>query len=183
MIGDVERSTSWGSGIEAQTFQFVTYALIPWLTIWQESFEATLVQENDVHIRFNVGKLMQADMATRFNVYTQAIQAGIYSPNECRAFEDKNPRDGGDTYVTPTAPQQSKASPTAPSPEPPEPPEPDDDDAEEAAKVAAMLDEQSTRQKALAALRSSAAVLGVPAEKVRKLVATAKPREPEGSRA
>ena len=183
MIGDVERSTSWGSGIEAQTFQFVTYALIPWLTIWQESFEATLVQENDVHIRFNVGKLMQADMATRFNVYTQAIQAGIYSPNECRAFEDKNPRDGGDTYVTPTAPQQSKASPTAPSPEPPEPPEPDDDDAEETAKVAAMLAEQSTRQKALAALRSSAAALGVPAEKVRKLVATAKPREPEGSRA
>jgi len=176
MIGDVERSTSWGSGIEAQTFQFVTYALIPWLTIWQESFEATLITENDVHIRFNVGKLMQADMATRFNVYTQAIQAGIYSPNECREFEDKNPRDGGDTYVTPTAPQQSKASPTAPPPEPPEPPEPDDD-AEEAARVATMLAEQNTRQKALAALRESAAVLGVPAEKVRKLVATAKPKE------
>jgi len=40
-----------------------------------------------------------------------------------------------------------------------------------------MLDEQSARQKALAALRESAAALGVPPEKVRKLVATAKPKE------
>lgn len=96
MIGDVERSTSWGSGIEAQTFQFVQYALLPWLTVWQESFEATLVPEPDVFIRFNVGKLMQADMKTRFEVYTAAISNGIYSPNECREFEDKNPRPGGD---------------------------------------------------------------------------------------
>jgi len=176
MIGDVERSTSWGSGIEAQTFQFVTYALIPWLTIWQESFEATLVAENDVHIRFNVGKLMQADMATRFTVYATAIANGIYSPNECREFEDRNPREGGDVYVTPTAPQQARGTGTAP-PQPP--PEPDEDDAEDAtdARMTAMLDEQSARQKALAALRESAAALGVPPEKVRKLVATAKPKE------
>jgi len=182
MIGDVERSTSWGSGIEAQTFQFVTYALIPWLTIWQECFEAVLVTEPDVHIRFNVGKLMQADMATRFTVYTQAIQAGIYSPNECREFEDRNPREGGDVYVTPTAPQQSRGAGSAP-PEPEPEPEPDEDDAEDATAVAmtAMLDEQSARRKSLEMLRASASALGVSPEQVRKLMASAKPKEAGGT--
>jgi hypothetical protein len=98
MIGDVERSTSWGSGIEAQTFQFVTYALLPWLTIWQESLEASLIEEPEVYIRFNVGKLMQADMESRFRVYHSAIDDGIYSPNECRDIEGWNPREGGDEY-------------------------------------------------------------------------------------
>lgn len=184
MIGDVERSTSWGSGIEAQTFQFVTYALIPWLTIWQESFEAVLVPEPDVHIRFNVGKLMQADMATRFTVYQTAIQNGIYSPNECREFEDKNPREGGDVYVTPTAPQQSRGTAPPGRGAPPPPPEPDEDEDEEddeeeddaEDQATAMLSEQEIRVKALQALRESASVLGVPPEQVRKLVAHGKPR-------
>jgi len=171
MIGDVERSTSWGSGIEAQTFQFVQYALLPWLTVWQESFEAALVEEQDVFIRFNVGKLMQADMQTRFTVYQTAIQNGIYSPNECREFEDRNPRDGGDVYVTPTAPQQPSSSAARTEPPPQEPPSPED------ATAAAMLEEQAVRQKALATLRASAEALGVSSEQVRKLVATAKPKE------
>lgn len=180
MIGDVERSTSWGSGIEAQTFQFVTYALIPWLTIWQESFEGVLVPEPDVHIRFSTGKLMQADMATRFTVYQTAIQNGIYSPNECREFEDRNPREGGDVYVTPTAPQQARGSAPPPEPEPEEPDEEDmeDQDAQAAPqKIAAMLEQQNDRVTALAAFRASAKTLGVPPEKVRKILATAKPRD------
>jgi plasmid maintenance system antidote protein VapI len=178
MIGDIERSTSWGTGIEAQTFQFVTYALIPWLTIWQESFEGVLVPEPDIHIRFNVGKLMQADMKTRFEVYQIAVPLGIYSPNECREFEDRNPRDGGDIYVTPTAPQQSASGPRGGA-EPPEPADTEDDAsaAAQTAELAAMLDEQGARQKALAALRESAAALGVPPDKVRKLVAAARPKE------
>lgn len=180
MIGDVERSTSWGSGIEAQTFQFVQYALLPWLTVWQESFEAVLVTEDDVHIRFNVGKLMQADMATRFSVYQTAIQNGIYSPNECREFEDRNPRDGGDVYVTPTAPQQSgKETPPADDTRPPEPEDGEDDDEEDEDGKAteAMLIEQRSRVRALRTLRESAAILGVPADQVRKLVAHGKPKE------
>jgi HK97 family phage portal protein len=168
MIGDVERSTSWGAGIEAQTFQFVTYALLPWLTIWQECFEAVLVPEDDVHIRFGVGKLMQADMTSRFGVYKSAIDDGILSPNECRALEDLNPREGGDKY---REEPRGNASGAAPMPTKREPMPPDDDEEEAAA---AMLSEQDARVKALAALRSSADVLGVPPEQVRKLVAHAK---------
>lgn len=179
MIGDVERSTSWGSGIEAQTFQFVTYALIPWLTIWQESFEAVLVAEDDVHIRFNTGKLMQADMATRFQVYQTAIQNGIYSPNECREFEDRNPRPGGDVYLTP----MNMKGNNEPAAAPPPPPKQEDDAEESAAKLAAMLEQQRDRASALAVFRASAKTLGVPAEKVRKILANSKKDMTEGSRA
>lgn len=174
MIGDVERSTSWGSGIEAQTFQFITYALLPWLVIWQECFEGVLVPEPDMHIRFNVGKLMQADMTTRFGVYSSAIEHGIYSPNECREFEDKNPREGGDVYVTPTAPQQSPGGETPPGRG--TPPEPDPDDDEDEDEAVAMLSEQETRVKALQALRASMKELGIPAKTYERVVADAKPK-------
>jgi hypothetical protein len=179
MIGDLSRSTSWGTGIEAQTFAFITYALLPWLVIWQECLEAVLVQEKDVHIRFSVGKLMQADMQTRFNVYNIGIDAGIYSPNECREFEDMNPREGGDEYrKEPKGNASGAAQPFGKTPMPPMKPaqEPMDDPAAENA-AAAMLTEQDDRVKALAAVRAGAAALGVPDGQVRKLLAAARPRE------
>ena len=115
------------SGIEAQTFQFVTYALLPWLTIWQECFEAVLVPEDDVHIRFNVGKLMQADMTSRFGVYKSAIDDGILSPNECRELEDWNPREGGDEYRE--EPRGNASGGAAPMPAKPEQMPMEDQDA------------------------------------------------------
>jgi HK97 family phage portal protein len=107
MIGDVERSTSWGTGIEQQSIGFVTYGLMPWLALFEQCFEAALIAEEDYYLRFNVAGLLRADVKTRFEVHDIAIRNGIHSPNDCREIEDENPREGGDVYVTPTAPQQS----------------------------------------------------------------------------
>lgn len=186
MIGDVERSTSWGTGIEAQSIGFITYGLMPWLALFEQCFEAALIAEEDYYLRFNVGGLLRADVKTRFEVYDVAIRNGIYSPNDCRELEDENPREGGDEYVTPTAPQQSpNTQPKSDAQdEPPDEPPDDEADPNAAALIAkvwtieqklAQVEEQiPKRTSALAQLRSSSAELGIPTEAVRKLVAQAK---------
>jgi len=43
MIGDIERGTSWGSGIEQQGIGFVTYTLRPWLTNITHAFNRSML--------------------------------------------------------------------------------------------------------------------------------------------
>jgi hypothetical protein len=130
MIGDVERSTSWGSGIEAQSIQFVQYSLIPWLVLWEQAIKAILVPEPDRYCRFNVEGLLRAEAKTRHEIYQIGIQIGMYSPNDCRELEELNPREGGDVYVTPRSPNEPSpgASDTPSEPEP----EPEDDEEDQA---------------------------------------------------
>lgn len=106
MVGDVERSTSWGTGIENQTIQFVTDGLLPWVQLWEESIDDVFIPEPEFYSRFNINERMRADSKTRFEIYQIGIANGIYSPNDCRAFEDENPREGGDVYVTPRSPNE-----------------------------------------------------------------------------
>jgi len=179
MIGDVERSTSWGTGIEAQTIGFVAYGLLPWLTLFEQAFESALIVEPDAYLRINVKGLLRGDTAARFEVYDIAIRNGIYSPNDCREFEDDNPREGGDVYVTPTAPQQS-AGGQAEGP-----------DAGALEQRLAALEAQiasrgpqepapdEAHARALWRFREGAAALGVPKDAVRKLLANAKPKKGE----
>ena len=101
MIGDTEKSTSWGTGIEAQTQGFVTFSAEDDLTIWEETINRDLVDEPDIYARFNRNALVRADMKARQGFYVSMLQWGVYSPNEVRALEDENPREGGDIYYDP----------------------------------------------------------------------------------
>lgn len=103
MLGDTEKSTSWGSGIEQQGIGFVTFTLEDWLTTWEEAINTDLVPaaETDVYARFNRAALVKGDIKSRWEAYVKGLQWGVYSPNEIRALEDANPRDGGDIYYPP----------------------------------------------------------------------------------
>lgn len=104
MIGDTEKSTSWGTGIEEQSRGFVTYTLEPYLIEWEQGVDADLldpVRDGDVFARFNRAALVRGNLAARWAAYVQGLQWGVYSPNEVRAAEDEPPREGGDTYYQP----------------------------------------------------------------------------------
>ena len=121
MIGATEKTTSWGSGIEAQGIGFVTYTLNDWIKTWEESIKRDLLPESDweaIDARFNVNGLLRGDVKGRWGGYVQALQWGVYSPNEVRALEDQNPRDGGDVYYDPpnTAGQIGKEPSNEPAP-------------------------------------------------------------------
>jgi len=47
LVGDVEKTTSWGSGIEQQNLGFLQYTLKPYLDRWEYSIERWLVKESD----------------------------------------------------------------------------------------------------------------------------------------
>lgn len=101
MIGDTEKSTSWGSGIEQQSIGFVTYTLEDHLTTWEETTNRDLILEPSVYARFNRRALVRGDIKTRTDHYVKMLQWGVYNPNEVRAREDENPRPDGDVYYDP----------------------------------------------------------------------------------
>lgn len=102
MIGDTEKSTSWGTGIDSQTQGFVTFTSEDDLTMWEETINRDLVgDEPDIYARFNRAALVKGDIKARWEAHVKALQWGVSSPNEIRALEDQNPRAGGDIYYPP----------------------------------------------------------------------------------
>ena len=94
MIGDVERSTSWGTGIEQQSIGFVTYNLRSWLTSVEAAMSKWLLPRGQ-HVRFNVDALLRGDLKSRYEAYRVALEAGFKNPDEIRALEDLEPIPGG----------------------------------------------------------------------------------------
>lgn len=93
MIGDTEKSTSWGTGIEQQSIGFVTYTLGPWLRCIEGAFTNLLPKGQ--FFRFNVDALLRGDSKARAEYYTQARNGGWMNVDEIRELEDREPVPGG----------------------------------------------------------------------------------------
>ena len=103
MIQNNQKDTTWGSGIEAMSINFVVYTLMPWLRRFETTIARDLIpkDEPDLYAEFVVNGLLRGDSQTRYKNYQIGIMNGFLSPNEVRAFENMNPREGGDIYLTP----------------------------------------------------------------------------------
>lgn len=99
MIGDTEKSTSWGTGIEQQGIGFVTYTLTNWLNPIEAAFSKLLPRGQ--YARLNVNALLRGDMKARFDAYVSARNAGWLNVNEIRELEDRAPVANGDDYIQP----------------------------------------------------------------------------------
>lgn len=99
MIGDTEKSTSWGTGIEQQSIGFAQYTLRPWLTCIEAALTKLLPRGQ--FAQFNIDALLRGDQKARYEAYTQARMASWLSVNEIRALEDRAPIEGGDSYIQP----------------------------------------------------------------------------------
>lgn len=103
MIGDVERSTSWGTGIAEQGIGFVTYTLTPWITRLEWVARRGLLRELDPRLRlkWRVEGLQRGDAKARYDAYAVGRQWGWLSTNDVRTLEDMDPVQGGDVYLQP----------------------------------------------------------------------------------
>lgn len=102
MLQNTDRATF--SNIENLGMGFVNYSLVPYLTRIEQRINTGLVSKDkrgQFYAKFNVGALLRGDMKSRYESYATGINWGILSPNECRDLEDRNPREGGDVYLTP----------------------------------------------------------------------------------
>lgn len=99
LIGDLEKATF--SSLEQQDLSFIKHTLTPWLTNIEQRLAISLLtpEEKKTHFfKFNLNALARGDMNSRFAAYSQAINAGIMTANECRALEDLPSYDGGDKH-------------------------------------------------------------------------------------
>lgn len=103
MIGDTEKTTSWGTGIDSQTQGFLAFSAEDDLTTWEETVTRDLISAEDpqIYARFNRASLVKGDIKTRWEAYMRGRQMKVLSANDVRALEDMNPVDGGDVYENP----------------------------------------------------------------------------------
>jgi HK97 family phage portal protein len=99
MLGQVDRTTSWGKGIEEQTLGFLKYTLSGWVNRFEDAFSALLPQP--MQAWFNLDALLRPDTTARYNAYLAARNAAALTPNEIRHKEDMPPIEGGDDLFAP----------------------------------------------------------------------------------
>ena len=77
MIGMVDRSTSWGNGIEQQELGFVRNTLLIWLNRWEDLFDSWL--PDGQRVKFDLSDRLRGDTLQRFSAYQIARVAGWMS--------------------------------------------------------------------------------------------------------
>lgn len=122
MIGDTEKSTSWGTGIEQQQIGFIQYTMRRWLVTWEQAIWQQFIEaEGRYYAEFNVDGLLRGDYKSRMDAYQVAITNGTLSVDEARAKENMPPVPGGNVHWRPLnmAPlTQVEAPAETPAPDP-----------------------------------------------------------------
>lgn len=99
LVGDVEKSTSWGTGIEQQNLGFLQYTLSPYLNRWEYAIERWLLKPGDVgryHAEHNIDGLLRGDSAARASFMGTLADKGLRTINELRRLDNMPPLAGGD---------------------------------------------------------------------------------------
>jgi HK97 family phage portal protein len=100
LLGDVEKSTSWGTGIAEQGIGFNTYALRPIEVNLEQALSNELLPRG-VNCRFNPAALLQGSPTDEIKAHAEAINSGQETPNEARAARGLPPVIGADELMFP----------------------------------------------------------------------------------
>ncbi|TDV43772.1 HK97 family phage portal protein [Pseudomonas graminis] len=99
LVGDVEKTTSWGSGIEQQNLGFLQYTLSPFLNRWEYAIERWLIKPADLgrlHAEHNLDGLLRGDSTARAAYMGTMADKGLRTVNELRRLDNEPPLPGGD---------------------------------------------------------------------------------------
>ena len=102
IVGDVEKSTSWGTGIEQQNIGMVTYTIADYTTSIEQRVTREVIATRGQYGEFDLGRLMRGSTKERFEAYHTAANSGWVTGNEIRAWENMAPLDGLDVpFISP----------------------------------------------------------------------------------
>jgi HK97 family phage portal protein len=108
MIGETEKTSSWGSGIEHMTLGFVKFTLQPHLTRFEQELNRKLFRRSTNFVEFNLDGLLRGDSKAEADYLRQAIGGsqgiGWMTINEARRIKNLPPIEGADTLYDPTRP-------------------------------------------------------------------------------
>jgi len=114
-INDLDRATY--SNIDKLEQAFALDGVLPWLVRWEEQITKDLLLPRDratYFAEFKMDAQWRADIKTRYEAYGMGRQWGWLSPNDIREFENMNPIEGGDEYLSPINMQPLGSPPPAP---------------------------------------------------------------------
>jgi HK97 family phage portal protein len=81
MVGELSKTTTWGTGVEQQGIGFVKYTLRPWIERLEEAWTRhMLFLTPGYRIRFDVDELLRGDSAARSEYYSKMFQVAAVSP-------------------------------------------------------------------------------------------------------
>lgn len=105
MIGETEKSTAWGSGLEQQVTGFVMFTLRPHIKRAEQEIQRKLIRNNRFYSKFNLSGLLRGDVKTRHEAYRSGIGGnqipGYMTVNEVRKLENLPSIEGGDELYKP----------------------------------------------------------------------------------
>lgn len=156
LVGDVDSSTSWGTGIGEQKQGFVDYCLMGWVRRVECELKRKLGRDDpDVYYRHQVEELLRGDLLKRTQAREIQHRRGIITDNEWRLDEHLDAVEGGDVRhfplnegrvseegdeMPPPAPQKPGGPPPRPMPPPADPDrESEDREAASRARLAGYL--------------------------------------------
>ena len=98
-----------GTGGDSQTYQnleavgsaFYQYTLLGWVRRLETAFSEMLPINQQV--RFNASEFLRADLMTRVKAQQIQILSATLTPNEAREIENREPYEGGNQFVAPSA--------------------------------------------------------------------------------
>lgn len=97
MLASLDRATF--SNIEQQSIEFVRDTMRPWCVKWEQELDRKLLREDEkatYFTKFNLEGLLRGDSTSRAAYLKTMVEMDIYTRNEAREYEDKNPLEGLD---------------------------------------------------------------------------------------
>lgn len=93
IIGDSEKTSSWGSGVESITLGWVRFDVAPMLAGWEEEFNRKLFRRSGRFVEFSLDALLRGDSKSQAEAFRAALGGpgtgdGWMSVNEIRNLKN-----------------------------------------------------------------------------------------------
>lgn len=89
MIGETDKATSWGSGIEQMTLSFLRFTLEKDLKRIEDELTRKLCFGSPLYAEFDRAALLAMDAKTQAETFASAIQNGYMNINEIRRLQNR----------------------------------------------------------------------------------------------
>lgn len=114
MIGETEKSTAWGTGLEQLGLAFIRYTLGPHITAIEQEINRKVFRISRYFVDFDEDALARGDMAALGTWFRQAVGGsngpGFMTVDEIRRRLKMPPIEGGDKLYDPTGDSNASGS-------------------------------------------------------------------------
>ena len=88
MVGETDKTSSWGTGIEQMSLGFMRFTLEPWLKRIEDELQRKLFSGSKFYAEFDRDALLAMDSKAQADAFASGIQNGYLKPSEVRHLKN-----------------------------------------------------------------------------------------------